>query len=143
MRVTVADPSVFLFNVTLLVFTMTLVLSIRSDPSGVQSNPTPAPYSSERDSHPLYDTSDLFEYIMHNLAYFISCFSVTVFLLICAAIILGLATVSMELMVEAYNSARRIRREGRARREREIQQHESRADGEPLDDIYCDTWNYR
>ena len=142
MRVAAADPSGFLFNVTLLVFTMTLVLSIHSD-TFVLSKPPSAPSANEKDSHPLYDASDLSEYILHNLAYLISCFSVTVFLLICTAIILGLATLSMELMVEAFNSVRRIRREGRARRERALQLLETETDTEPLDDIYCDTWNYR
>lgn len=130
MRVATTVPSTFWFNVALLIFTLTLVLSLHSD------------IANERDSHPLYDASDLSQFILHHVAFFISCFSVTVFLLICAAIILGLATVSMELVVEAFRSARLMGREERSRREIALQ-HTAEVFTEPLDDIYCDTWNYR
>ena len=123
MRVAPANPSTFLLNVTLFLFITTLPLY---------------------DGHPLYDTSDLPEFILHNLAYLISCISVTVFLLISAAILLGLATVLMELVAETFRSARQAGRDELSRRERARQQQEAELSADPpLDDIYCDAWSYR
>lgn len=141
MRVAVTDQSRNLFLTVLFIFTMTLVLSIRSDPL-VLSKQATVPTHSEGDFHPPADTSDLFEFILHKLAYFISCFSVTVFLLFCAAIILGLPTVLIEILAEAYNSARQIGLEERYRQER-ARQHTTDAFTEPLNDLYCNTWNRR
>lgn len=139
MRVAPADSSTFLLNVTLLVFTMTLVLSLHSE----KTTPSPSLTQSEKDSHSLHDTSDLSELILHTLAYFISCFAVTVFLLICAAIILGMATVLMEMVVEAFRSTYQMVHDARSRRERARRMHEAESSTEPLDDICSDTWNYR
>ena len=140
MRVAPANPSTLLLNVALFVFITTLVVSLRSD----KAAPPPSPTHSEKNTNPLYDTSDLPEFILHNLAYLISCISVTVFLLISAAILLGLATVLMELVAETFRSARQAGRDELSRRERARQQQEAELSAEPpLDDIYCDTWNYR
>jgi hypothetical protein len=82
------------------------------------------------------DTSDLPEFLLHSLAYYVACFATTVFLLICALIILSLATLVMELLVELFHFIL-TRRAERAH----MQQEQAQAN-ENLD-IYCDSWNYR
>ena len=93
---------------------------------------------SQNTTHPLLDTTNLPAFLLHSLAYYIACFATTVFLLICAAIILVLATMSMELIAEAFHAISGLL----ARSWRDRARQQSDPDAEVLD-TYCDSWNYR
>jgi len=82
------------------------------------------------------DASDLPEFLLHSIAYYIACFVTTMFLLICALIILALATLVMELLVEAFEYVLARRAERAWRQQEQAQQAEHL-------DIHCDSWNYR
>ena len=84
----------------------------------------------------IIDTSDRPEFILHGLAYYIACLVTTMFLLICALIILSLATLVMELLAELVHYVFAHRAE-RARGQRE------QAQANEIQDLYCDSWNYR
>lgn len=118
---------------TVLLFTMTLVMVVHSSTAMIFID-----RRRDNGTHPLLDTTNMPALILHSLAYYLACFATTVFLLICAAIILGLATMAMELAVELYYLARHLLE--RSRRERTRPQADS--DEEVLD-MYCDSWNYR
>jgi hypothetical protein len=83
-------------------------------------------------THPLLDPTDISAFMIHSLAYSIACVATTVFLLICAAIILGITTILMELLAEAFQFLRSIRTV------RPLQ----RSHTEP-NDTESDSWNYR
>lgn len=87
-------------------------------------------------THYIIDTSDFPDVIIHTIAYYIACFATTMFLLICALIILSLATLVMELLVEAFHFLR-SRHEQRVSRRQQDEQVSERLD------TYCDSWNYR
>ena len=118
---------------SVLAFTLTLVMVVHAS--------TATLYADTRDAnttHPLIDVTDLPAFLLHGLAYYIACISTTVFLLLCAAIILGLATMLMELLAESLlwvHSFNGWRSTPISPQGREIP-------GEHLD-TYCDSWNYQ
>jgi hypothetical protein len=119
-----------------LFFTMTLTLVVHSSTAVIFSD------TKQRNiTHPLLDTADIAALVLHSVAYYIACFATTVFLLFCAAIILVLATMCMELSAEGFYILSCMVRSWRLRRERGSQPIPEKAYEDT--DTYCDSWNYR
>ena len=118
------------------VFMITLIMVIHSSSAMIYKKGNP---NGGDTPPPLFDTSDLSAFILHGVAYYIACFATTAFLLICATIILALATMCLDLLAEAFHATQRFLVQ--AKRGRERQQTET--DAEAYNDTYSDTWNYR
>jgi hypothetical protein len=127
---------------TVLLFTMTLTMVVHSSTAVIFTDKKPGNYT-----HTLIDTQDLSVLILHSVAYYFACFATTVFLLMCAAIILGLATICMEFAEEGFYITRGIMEAWQNKRDRHRQQMTEKEHGdtdtETDTDTNCDTWNSR
>jgi hypothetical protein len=108
-------------------FTLTLVMVVHTSTAMIFKHDGAANVT-----HPLLDSTDMPAFILHSLAYYIACVATTVFLLICAAITMGLAMLLMEIIAEGLTLLSSIRTV------RPLQ----RGDTEQ-NDPDCDPWNYR
>ena len=130
MRGTDTDTSQVWIGIALIVFTMTLVMVAHASTAMIFKD-----NGAINVTHPLLDTTNIPAFLMHSLAYYFACFATTMFLLICAAIILAMATMLMELLAEAFTMLQCLLTE-RSRRQREEQDATDH-------DKACYTWNYK
>jgi hypothetical protein len=138
------EQSHYVWHITTLAgFTFALLMVIHSNLDIFFSH-----WRRERDgmalAHPFEaEMTEWYAFALHTLAYHIACFATTVFLLICAAIILALATMCLELVAIALSSVQRLFL--RQRQDMALRQAEMDTEivaGSRIDD-YCDAWNYR
>jgi hypothetical protein len=126
-RVWLTMNAIFMATLIMVIHSSSAMIYKKGNPDGGNTPP------------PLFDTSDLTAFILHSVAYYIACFATTIFLLICAAIILAMATMCLDLLAEAFHATQLFLVQARRERERQVLE----TDAEAYDDTYCDTWNSR